>query len=394
MKRVLLIAVIIMAGVLMYGEDIVMKNAFYGKINPSKATHDFEIIEHRHFDKEIGEAKLSRPTLTSAGDLIAYRESENNIFWRIIDSDFNTIFEPKQFQIVSRWGNYVYDYSGEDVLLYSRSNDKYLLTAKVSKKSYKNELLPFNFGIMAVVDMDTNYEYNDDQSFYNPFTRKFISEDKFKAIPCKRKVAIYVDNQKIVYGYSVGRRDSIFENGKSGIVFFDYNGTVIKKIALPVVEILFTSDVSPDGNKYVIYGHKNWDDKRRYNTTDYLVYEDGSYVESIYSPGSSFLDANWSADCSMLVGGQQIYDVNSKKYYKSFDDTGAVTNSDRGWFAQTNAGQIVVSDIKTRKPVIIVDVHPETLRWGGNIQISGDGTELICYSNQEFLRIKIKEKKK
>ena len=66
----------------------------------------------------------------------------------------------------------------------------------------------------------------------------------------------------------------------------------------------------------------------------------------------------------MLVGGQQIYDVNAKKYYKTFDDTGAVTNSDRGWFAQTKAGQIIVSDIKTRKPVIIVDVHPENAKVG------------------------------
>ena len=403
MKRALLIAVMIMAGILLYGEDIVVKNAFYGKINPQKATHDYEIIEHKEFDKEIVNIVLSRPTLTSAGDLAVAEYKHNKTYKKIaFDKDHNEIMTLDNTVGVSEFGDIISVYTESDIKEYHRLNGKYKLIRTIDRSKFEYPHYLSEHGIVCIEDNHAdNDEYGYYVSFYDPASKRMATVDYFgllgktftEGYRCDRDV-VCADPQRIVYLYNPSGKAGPLGTGNCGLAIFNFNGELLKLIDLPIVQSSFPPTASPDGRKFAISGYKNWDDKREYNRTDFLVYEDGSYVESIYAPGSSFLDAKWSADCSMLVGGQQIYDVNAKKYYKSFNDTGAVTNSDRGWFAQTKAGQIIVSEIKTRKPVIIVDVHPETLRWGGRIQISGDGTELICYSRKEFLRIKIKEKKK
>ena len=128
MKRALLITVMIMAGILLCGEDIVVKNAFYGKINPKKATHDYEIIEHKHFEKKIAEAKLTRPTLTSAGYLAAARfENDVSNADILFDNNLCELMRLDKFHFISKFGNVVGKYNNNILEILKRENGKYIL---------------------------------------------------------------------------------------------------------------------------------------------------------------------------------------------------------------------------------------------------------------------------
>ncbi len=116
-----------------------------------------------------------------------------------------------------------------------------------------------------------------------------------------------------------------------------------------------------------------------------LVYKDGRVLTGI-SLGCDLSPDFWSADGSMMVSQSgDLIDVGVGKKLMRIKGTGRPSNKHAGRVLVRDNNRIKVYDIKTKEMVITFGLGGLL---GNHWSISGDGTEVIAVSVNEYLKIK------
>ncbi len=412
MKRVLLIAVMIMAGVLMYGE-IEYDSGF--NYRTKEGTHNYTVVKQKYFDKPLtGEYKLSQSTETSAGDLLFERHSiristnpnypEFRQTLTSFDSNINRVELGTHFSW--RWsdfGKYLTykDFLGdtkprkytEDTIL-MRSGNSYKVINYIKPKQKYWKLM--DTGYFLVSD-----DFMDDYGIFWEGVQK-IGSDEATIINVRKDICKpgddidyqieYVDDHKIVYSFYMYsyKKDSGGGpfNGNGGFIFYDHSGNVLKMIEVPF-EIFGGVSPDPTGSVFSISGKA---DRGSDDSGSALVYEDGRIVTN-ESIGCSLSPNYWSPDGSLMTTDcGDLIDVVSGIKLMSVKSAAPPSNASAGRIVITSKHMIKVFDIKTKELIVSFPRGGGVI--GYNLRISGDGTEVLAVTDMKYTKIKIGERKK
>ncbi len=412
MKRVLLIAAMIMVGALLFGE-IEYDSGF--NYRTKEGTHNYTVVKQKTFKKPLAyKYVLSPPTETSAGELLFEHDVKKiNGKTTYILNSFN-----RNLDRVSMGSNGVWlwtkngKYLRNRVFGYERLSNNQRKRALLKDVIYKysnNTYKPINYikPKQEITEITNNGYFKitdlyDDLGPYWQGVQKFNMDKaiifNFEYDADKPNYSIerrleYVDDSKIVFSFFsyYASEESMHEilDARAGIIIYNHDRTLRRKIDLPF-RGLGEVYSSPDGSVFALVEgdpHGIINDKN-----SALLYEDGRIVTS-ESIGCSLSPDFWSADGSLMTTNcGDLIDVMKGKKLMSIKEAGPPSNASAGRILVTYKHMIKVFDIKTKEMIASFSIGSGAL--GYNFSISGDGTEVLTVTDMKYTKIKIGERKK